>query len=322
MRERFGHTATWILLAEDLPDEANHVELSATLADSSGIVAPKVVYRLADNTHAMIDWNVERVRESFAEAGARRTEVTRYRANGHFMGTARMGTDPRTSVVDPWGMAHDVANLGIVDGSVFVTVGAANPTSTICALALRAADHLLEHRASIPTPEPPRSFAVAPTPTPAPATPVAVTPRVTLDTSARERFAALADALIPAAHGMPGAADVDIAGVLLDRVLAARPDLAPVLERALSEPFTASPDGAQAHLDVLTATDRAAHQAVVLAVAGGYYLHDGVRRGIGYPGQLARTVNALDYPEYLAEGLLDGVLERGCDPRGWATHQT
>jgi choline dehydrogenase-like flavoprotein len=322
MRERFGHTATWILLAEDLPDEANHVELSATLADSSGIVAPKVVYRLADNTHAMIDWNVERVRESFAEAGARRTEVTRYPANGHFMGTARMGTDPRTSVVDPWGMAHDVANLGIVDGSVFVTAGAANPTSTICALALRAADHLLEHRASIPTPEPPRSFAVAPTPTPAPATPVAVTPRVTLDASARERFAALADALIPAAHGMPGAADVDIAGVLLDRVLAARPDLAPVLERALSEPFTASPDGAQARLDALAATDRAAHQAVVLAAAGGYYLHDGVRRGIGYPGQLARTVNALDYPEYLAEGLLDGVLERGSDPRGWATHQT
>jgi hypothetical protein len=149
-----------------------------------------------------------------------------------------------------------------------------------------------------------------------------VTPRVTLDASARERFAALADALIPAAHGMPGAADVDIAGVLLDRVLAARPDLAPVLERALSEPFTASPDGTQARLDALAATDRAAHQAVVLAAAGGYYLHDGVRHGIGYPGQLARTVNALDYPEYLAEGLLDGVLERGSDPRGWATHQT
>ena len=47
----------------------------------------------------------------------RRTEVDARPANGHFMGTARMGTDPRTSVVDPWGMAHDVANLGIVDGS-------------------------------------------------------------------------------------------------------------------------------------------------------------------------------------------------------------
>jgi choline dehydrogenase-like flavoprotein len=55
-----------------------------------------------------------------------------------------MGEDPDTSVVDPFGRAHDVPNLFIVDGSVFVTAGAANPTSTIAALALRAAEHMLE----------------------------------------------------------------------------------------------------------------------------------------------------------------------------------
>ena len=75
------------------------------------------------------------------------------------MGTARMGDDPATSVVDRGASAHDVPNLGVVDGSVFVTAGSANPTSTIAALALRTADHLVEHRRDIPVPAPPRQFA-------------------------------------------------------------------------------------------------------------------------------------------------------------------
>lgn len=56
---------------------------------------------------------------------------------GHLLGTARMGHDPKSSVVDEYGRAHDVPNLVISDGSIFVTGGAANPTSTITALALR-----------------------------------------------------------------------------------------------------------------------------------------------------------------------------------------
>jgi choline dehydrogenase-like flavoprotein len=46
------------------------------------------------------------------------------------MGTARMGTDPERSVVDPFGRCHDVPNLFVVDASVFVTALAANPTAT------------------------------------------------------------------------------------------------------------------------------------------------------------------------------------------------
>jgi choline dehydrogenase-like flavoprotein len=60
----------------------------------------------------------------------------------HLMGTARMGDDPATSVVDRWGRAHDVRNLFVVDGSVFVTGAAVNPTTTIQALALRTAEWL------------------------------------------------------------------------------------------------------------------------------------------------------------------------------------
>ena len=58
------------------------------------------------------------------------------------MGTARMGRDPKTSVVNERGQAHDVKNLFIVDGSVFVTAGGVNPTSTIQALALYVADSI------------------------------------------------------------------------------------------------------------------------------------------------------------------------------------
>jgi choline dehydrogenase-like flavoprotein len=65
------------------------------------------------------------------------------------MGTARMGLDPSSSVVNEKGQAHDVRNLFIVDGSVFVTGAAVNPTSTIQALALYIADQIKKEAAKI-----------------------------------------------------------------------------------------------------------------------------------------------------------------------------
>jgi choline dehydrogenase-like flavoprotein len=58
---------------------------------------------------------------------------------GHVMGTYRMGADPRTSVVDRDLRAHDHPNLFLLGSGVFPSVGSANPTLTISALALRAA---------------------------------------------------------------------------------------------------------------------------------------------------------------------------------------
>ena len=60
-----------------------------------------------------------------------------------------MGNDPKTSVVNGWGRAHDVKNLFIIDGSVFVTAGAVNPTSTIQAFALYAADSIKKNMANL-----------------------------------------------------------------------------------------------------------------------------------------------------------------------------
>lgn len=66
----------------------------------------------------------------------------------HLMGTARMGTDPAKSVVDQYGRSHDVPNLYIYDGSVFVTSSGFNPTGTITAIALRSVEHLIKNRAN------------------------------------------------------------------------------------------------------------------------------------------------------------------------------
>jgi choline dehydrogenase-like flavoprotein len=67
----------------------------------------------------------------------------------HLLGTARMGTDPERSVVNEWGRSHDVKNLFIVDGSVFVTSGGVNPTSTIQAIALWVADNIKKRLANL-----------------------------------------------------------------------------------------------------------------------------------------------------------------------------
>jgi choline dehydrogenase-like flavoprotein len=70
-------------------------------------------------------------------------EMTRYGAyGGHHLGTARMGADPRTSVVDANCRIHGLKNLYVAGGAVFPTSSQANPTLTIVALAMRLAAHL------------------------------------------------------------------------------------------------------------------------------------------------------------------------------------
>jgi len=60
----------------------------------------------------------------------------------HVMGTVRMGDNPDTSVVDPWGRVHSLDNVVVADSSVFVTSSGYGPTLTLVALASRAAHHL------------------------------------------------------------------------------------------------------------------------------------------------------------------------------------
>jgi choline dehydrogenase-like flavoprotein len=142
--ERYGHMINIGLLGEDLPETINEVVLDPELTDGDGIPAPLVRYRLSDNSLRMMEYAVERGVEVLQAAGAKQVLVRNpYRPSGwHLLGTCRMGKHPNSSVVDRWGRAHDVPNLFIVDGSIFVTSAAVNPTTTIQALALRTADYI------------------------------------------------------------------------------------------------------------------------------------------------------------------------------------
>jgi choline dehydrogenase-like flavoprotein len=143
-KERFGHTAGITIMAEDLPEEHNQVTLDPDLTDSHGIPAPKIQYTISENTDKMLAHGVEMATQVMETAGATEVFASHQRRNAgwHLLGTARMGNDPATSVVDRWGRAHDVPNLFVIDGSIFTTGASINPTTTIQALALRTADYL------------------------------------------------------------------------------------------------------------------------------------------------------------------------------------
>ena len=143
-KQRFGHSVGIAIMSEDLPEEHNMVTLDSEMADSDGIPAPKINYTVSENTAKMLEHGVARATEIMEAAGATKvfSSTLRRNAGWHLLGTARMGEDPETSVVDRWGRTHDVSNLFIIDGSIFTTSACVNPTSTIQALALRTADYL------------------------------------------------------------------------------------------------------------------------------------------------------------------------------------
>jgi choline dehydrogenase-like flavoprotein len=147
----FDHIGGMVIICEDLPDPENSVTLDTDLKDSNGIPAPKITYRLSENSQKMFAHCVERAQDVLRAAGAVETmaQAPFQPAGWHLMGTARMGTDPTTSVVNEWGRCHDVRNLFIVDGSIFVTGAAVNPTNTIQALALHVADTMKRNLANL-----------------------------------------------------------------------------------------------------------------------------------------------------------------------------
>jgi choline dehydrogenase-like flavoprotein len=148
---QFDRIGGLLAICEDLPEEHNRVTLDPDLTDSNGIPAPKIQYQLSENSRRMLEHGVARATEVLDAAGAERVfaESPMKVAGWHLMGTARMGTDPERSVVNEWGRSHDVRNLFVIDGSVFVTAAAVNPTSTIQAVALYVADRIKKNLGSL-----------------------------------------------------------------------------------------------------------------------------------------------------------------------------
>jgi choline dehydrogenase-like flavoprotein len=134
--DEYAHWGLVASLGEVLPDPENRVTL-ADETDDNGIPVARITFSYGENDKA--------VKEAALELGERVLEAagaTRLLANDgthHILGTARMGTDPASSVVGSDCRTHDVPNLWICDGSVWPTGGAVNPSLTIEALATRTA---------------------------------------------------------------------------------------------------------------------------------------------------------------------------------------
>jgi choline dehydrogenase-like flavoprotein len=126
----------------------NFVELDSVVKDKWGIPALRFHYKFGDNEHRMAEDMKETAQEMFEAAGFEIVHVSdRVLTEGwsiHELGTARMGSDPKTSVLNQFEQSHDVKNLFVVDGSAFVNASCQNPTWTIMALCWRSCDYLAD----------------------------------------------------------------------------------------------------------------------------------------------------------------------------------
>ncbi|MGO0060074.1 GMC oxidoreductase [Brevibacillus fluminis] len=136
-----GHIADrsvdFYLTSEDLPDPENRVTLGAD---------GRIQIRWKPNNLEAHRQLVQETKRMLRRAGYPLilTQKMGIETNSHMCGTARFGTDPATSVLDPYCQAHTVQNLYVVDSSFFPSSAAVNPALTIAAQALRVADHLMQ----------------------------------------------------------------------------------------------------------------------------------------------------------------------------------
>ena len=125
----------WYVMSEDLPDPENRVVL-----DGSTI---RLIYRRNNFApHRRLVREIARIMRRLGSPLIL-TKWLGLQTTSHQCGTIRFGTDPATSVLDPFCKAWDLENLYVVDGGFFPSSAAVNPALTIAAQALRVADHLI-----------------------------------------------------------------------------------------------------------------------------------------------------------------------------------
>ncbi|HMG84080.1 MAG TPA: GMC family oxidoreductase [Ferruginibacter sp.] len=143
LEEMASHSVDWWMTGEDLADPNNRVQVI------NGQIHLDYKENNTEGFNRLIKtWKDVLVKidaaESFLHYGVNIRKRIPLSGIAHQVGTTRMGTDPKTSVVDTNCKAHEVDNLYIVDGSFFPSIGAVNPSLTIMANALRVGDHLME----------------------------------------------------------------------------------------------------------------------------------------------------------------------------------
>jgi choline dehydrogenase-like flavoprotein len=143
VREEFGRWLGIRVYAEHLPERGNAVSLSPRSRDYFDNPGPHIQCDLGRYERGALEEGKDVARKILTTMGVSEMQTGNQSFSGHQIGTHRMGTDPRTSVVDVNLRAHDVDNLYACDGSVFPTSSGWNPTLTIMAVAWRASEHIL-----------------------------------------------------------------------------------------------------------------------------------------------------------------------------------
>lgn len=134
--------------SECLPRWENQATIDPHVRDAWGIPALHINATWSDNEMQLWHHSIAMAEEMHRAAGGEDIrlpkEPTLPGGKTHEVGTARMGKDPRKSVLNEWNQAHDVKNIFCTDGASFVSVACQNPTLTMMALTVRTGDHIIE----------------------------------------------------------------------------------------------------------------------------------------------------------------------------------
>ena len=133
---------------ESLAQWDNHCEIDTNLKDAWGIPALRISMAHGDNEAALMEDAATQAAEMLEATGAKDIKVqARVEMPGmaiHELGTARMGADPKKSVLTPFNQTHDIKNLFVMDGASFVSSACQNPTLTMMAITVRACANLID----------------------------------------------------------------------------------------------------------------------------------------------------------------------------------
>jgi choline dehydrogenase-like flavoprotein len=134
---------------ECLPRYDNYVELDPEKKDAWGIPALRIHASYGENEHAMAKAMRQDIGSILDALKVKNPsppnhDLSVFGKNIHECGTARMGNDPKKSVLNRYNQVHDAKNLFVTDGASFVTQGCYEPTLTIMAISARAADHIVD----------------------------------------------------------------------------------------------------------------------------------------------------------------------------------
>ncbi len=155
-KESLRKPGPWMMylggFGECLPYKKNRMELVEKKKDRYGIPQIKFHFEFQENEHKINQDIVNQGEDMLRKAGAQHVSSFQGKMPGgaaiHEMGTARMGHDPKESVLNKWNQMHDVPNVFVTDGACMTSASCVNPSLTFMALTARAVDYAVDQLSS------------------------------------------------------------------------------------------------------------------------------------------------------------------------------